>query len=192
MTTTAASATIRTDEWSSESLASQSDMSQWRGACGRGRRVRGAQGNVGGLVEAPPGIPQQATSNLSCPSSHTETPLPLGFDFNHGSNYVPCLVTLNGGRRVPARYIHVVMSNDPYVISIIPGDNNHYGSVLHAKPSYDIDQFQRPCYGMDNLWHLKYGVDEAEEFNNALAFLHDHLLTAEVHCYRKAGMLEAS
>ena len=143
-------------------------------------------------MEAPPGIPQRATSHPSRPSPCTETPLPLGFDFNRGSNYVPCLVTLNGGRRVPARYIHIVMSNDPYVISIIPGNNNHYGSVLHAKPSYDIDQFQHPHYGMDNLWHLKYRVDEAEEFNNALAFLHDHLLTAEVHCYHKAGMLEAS
>ena len=84
------------------------------------------------------------------------------------------------------------MSNDPYVIGIVPGDDNHYGSALHAEPCYDIDQFQRPRYHTDDLWRLKYGADEAEEFDEALAFLHDRSLTAEVHRYREAGMLEAS
>ena len=143
-------------------------------------------------MEAPPGIPQRATSHASRPSPRTETPPPLGFDFNCGSNYVPCLVTLDGGRCVPACYVHVVMSNDPYIISIVPGDDNHYGLALHAEPCYDIDQFQCPCYHTNDLWHLKYGVDEAEEFDEALSFLHDHLLTAEVHRYHEAGMLEVS
>ena len=84
------------------------------------------------------------------------------------------------------------MSNDPYIISIVPGDNNHYGSVLHAEPSYDIDQFQHPHYGTDDLWCLKYGANEVEEFNEALNFLHDCSLTAEVHWYCEARMLEAS
>ena len=88
-------------------------------------------------------------------------------------NYVPCLVTLNRGRHVPARYVHMVMSNDPYVISIILGDDNHYSSVLHTKPSYNINQFQHPHYGIDDLWHLKYGADEAKEFDNTLSFLHN-------------------
>ena len=65
------------------------------------------------------------------------------------------------------------MSNDLYVIGIVPGDDNHYGSPLHAEPSYDIDQFQRPRYHTNDLWHLKYGADKAEEFDNALSFLHD-------------------
>ena len=38
-TTTAATTTICMDERSSESVASRSDMSQWCGACGCGRRV---------------------------------------------------------------------------------------------------------------------------------------------------------
>ena len=83
------------------------------------------------------------------------------------------------------------MSNNPYVIGIIPGDDNHYGSALYAEPSYNINQFQRPHYGMDNLWHLKYGANEVEEFDEALSFLHDCSLTVEVHHYCKAGMLEA-
>ena len=171
--TTATTTTIHTDEWSSESVASRSDTSQQCGAHGRRRRVQGVQGNAGGLVEAPPGIPQRATSHASRPSPRTGTPLPLGFDFNRSSNYVPCLVTLDGGRRVPARYICMVMSNDPYVISIVPRDDNHYGSALHTEPCYDINQFQHPRYHADDLWRLKYGADEAEEFDNALSFLHD-------------------
>ena len=143
-------------------------------------------------MEAPPGVSQRATSHPSRPSPRTETPPPLGFDFNHGLNYVPCLITLNGGRRVPVRYVRVVMSNDPYVIGIVLGDDNHYGSALHAEPCYDIDQFQCPCYHTDDLWRLKYGANEAEEFDEALSFLHDRSLTAEVHRYREARMLEAS
>ena len=49
-----------------------------------------------------------------------------------------------------------------------------------------------PHYHTDDLWHLKYGADEAEEFDKALSFLHDRSLTAEVHHYCEAGMLEAS
>ena len=89
-------------------------------------------------MEAPPGVPQRAMSNISRPSPHTETPPLLGFNFNRGSNYVPCLVTLDGGRRVPARYVRVVMSNDPYVIGIVLGDDNHYGSALLLRHSRDV------------------------------------------------------
>ena len=84
------------------------------------------------------------------------------------------------------------MSNDLYVIGIIPGDDNHYGLPLHVEPWYNINQFQRPRYHTDDLWHLKYRADEAEEFDKALSFLHNHSLTAEVHRYREAGMLEVS
>ena len=72
--TTTAATTIHTDERSSESVASRSDTSQRHGACGYRRRVQRVQGNVGGLVEAPPGVPQRAMSNTSRPSPCTETP----------------------------------------------------------------------------------------------------------------------
>ena len=75
---------------------------------------------------------------------------------------------------------------------IIPGDDNHYGLALHAEPCYDIDQFQRPCYHTNDLWCLKYGADEAEEFDDTLSFLHNCSLTTKVHRYCEAGMLEAS
>ena len=84
------------------------------------------------------------------------------------------------------------MSNDPYIVGIVPGDNNHYGSALYAEPCYDINQFQCPHYHTDDLWHLKYRADEVEEFAEALSFLHDHSLTAKVHHYCEAGMLEVS
>ena len=84
------------------------------------------------------------------------------------------------------------MSNNLYVIGIVPRDDNHYGSALHAEPCYNIDQFQCPRYHTDDLWRLKYGADEAEEFDEALSFLHDRSLTAEVHHYHEARMLEAS
>ena len=51
-----------------------------------------------------------------------ETPPPLGFNFNHRVNYIPCIITNSDRRGVPARYTSVIMGPDPHIIGIIPGD----------------------------------------------------------------------
>ena len=65
-----------------------------------------------------------------------ETPPPLGFNFNCGANYIPCVITNSEGRGVPARYTRVIMDPDPHVIGIIPGDRCQYGGPLYALPCY--------------------------------------------------------
>ena len=72
----------------------------------------------------------------------TEMPPPIGFDYNHGPNYVPFIITNNSGGSVPACFTRVIMGADPHVIGMILGDNHQYGGPLHAAP--DHDQGERP------------------------------------------------
>ena len=112
-----------------------------------------------------------------------ETPPPLGFNYNHGPNYVPCIINDNNGRGVPAHFTRVIMGVDPHVISMIPGDCNQYSGPLHATP--DHDQGERPQYAPDDLWQFKIGTDNSTHFDLALDFIHDLSLTAEVSCFRE-------
>ena len=114
-------------------------------------------------------------------------PPPLGFNFNHGVNYVPCIVTDNRGRGVPAQYTRVIMGPDPHVIGIIPGDTSQYGGPLYAVP--DHDQGERPRYAQDDFWRFKYGSDDFDQFESALEHIGDLSLTAEVTRYREASRL---
>ena len=108
----------------------------------------------------------------------TETPPPIGFNYNHGPNYVPCVISDNHGRNIPARYTRVVMGADPHVIGMIPGDNNQYGGPLYATP--DHDQGERSRYTPDDLWQFKISADNSTRVNLALDFIHDLSLMAEV------------
>ena len=114
-------------------------------------------------------------------------PPSLGFNFNRGANYVPCIVTDNRGRGVLARYTRVIMGPDPHIIGIIPGDSLQYGGPLYAVP--DHDQEERPRYAQDNLWRFKYSADDFDRFESALEHIGDLSLTAEVMRYHEASCL---
>ena len=112
-------------------------------------------------------------------------PPPLGFSFNRGVNYVPCIVTDNRGRGVPARYTRVIMGPDPHIIGIIPRDNSQHGGPLYAIP--DHDQGERRRYAQDDFWRFKFSADDFDWFESALEHISDLSLTAEVTRYREAS-----
>ena len=114
-------------------------------------------------------------------------PPPLGFNFNCGVNYVPCIVTDNRGRGVPVHYTRVIMGPDPHVIGIIPGDNLQYGGPLYAIP--DHDQGERPWYTQDVFWQFKFSADNFDRFESTLEHISDLSLTTEVTRYREASCL---
>ena len=116
-----------------------------------------------------------------------ETPPPLGFIYNRGPNYVPCVINDNNGRCVPARFTRVIMGADPHVIGMILGDRNQYGGPLHAAP--DHDQGERPRYTPDDLWQFKISTDNSARFDIALNFIHDLSLMAEVSRFRETSSL---
>ena len=107
-----------------------------------------------------------------------EMPPPIGFNYNRRFNYVPCIISDNNGRNIPAHFTRVVMGVDPHVIGMIPGDRNQYSGPLHAAPCHD--QGERPRYAPDDLWQFKNGADNSARFNIALYFIHNLSLTAEV------------
>ena len=157
-------------------------------------RTRGSQGSgsqarhLGTRVPPiPEGVQVRAELLLARPPRRSETPPPLGFNFNRGANYVPCIVTDNRGRGVPARYTRVIMGPDPHVIGIIPGDNSQYGGPLYAIP--DHNQGERPWYAQDDLWHFKFGADDFDQFESALEHIGDLSLTAKVTRYRETSRL---
>ena len=155
----------------------------------RGSRGSGSQARHLG-VRVPPipeGVRVRAELLLTCPTGRAETLPPLGFNFNHGVNYVPCIVTNNRGRGVLAWYTRVIMGPDPHVIGIIPGDNSQYGGPLYAVP--DHDQGDRPRYAQDDFWRFKYSTDDFDWFESDLKHISDLSLTAEVMRYRKASRL---
>ena len=48
-----------------------------------------------------------------------------------------------------------------------------------------------PRYGLDDLWQLKWGSDDAAIFDTSLEYLGDWSLMAEVHRFREAGRIIA-
>ena len=154
-----------------------------------GSRGQGSQAcDLGTQVPpVPVGVRVGAELLLTRPTGRAETPPPLGFNFNRGANYVPCIVTDNRGRGVPARYTKVIMGPDPHVIRIIPGDNSQYGGPLYAIPDHDLGE--HPWYAPDDFWRFKYGADDFDQFEAALDHIGDLSLTAKVMHYRESSRL---
>ena len=155
----------------------------------QGARGAGSQARCmgGGVQPVPMGVRVRAELLSPRPARTAETPPPLGFNFNHGVNFVPCIVTNCKGRGVPAWYTRVIMGPDPHVIGIILGDRSQYGGPLYALPDHDLGE--RPQYAHDDLWCFKLGSDEKVHFDNALEYIHDLSLTVEVARFREASHL---
>ena len=116
-----------------------------------------------------------------------ETLPPIGFNYNRGPNYVPCIISDNNSRYIPAHFTRVIMGADPHVIGMIPGDCNQYSGPLHA--TLDHDQGERPQYTPDDLWQFKIGADNSTRFNVTLNCLHNLSLTAEVSRFHETSHL---
>jgi hypothetical protein len=166
-------------------LAPESDAPQRR-------RTRGQRGQGGTRVSVVQPVlsvsghvsrPAESVSDLTTRLTHP--PPPLGFEHNIGRNYVPCLISFEGGRQVPATYIRVVMSIDPQVIGRRNGDVAEYGGPVYAQPDFGAEASR---YAPDNLGRFKANAPESEAFDNALTFIHDRALIAEVYRFCQASM----
>jgi hypothetical protein len=166
-------------------LASESDAPQ---RC----RTRGQRGQGGARISVvQPVFPisghvsRAAESVSDLTSRLTHPPPPLGFERNIGRNYVPCLISLEGGRQVPATYVRVVMSIDPQVIGRRDGDEAEYGGPVHVQPDFGAEASR---YAPDDLGRFKANAPESEAFDNVLTFIHDRALIAEVYRFCQASM----
>ena len=76
----------------------------------RGRGRVPAQGNAGGGV--PPHRAGASTTTASRKGKRARSPTPDGYVVNRGTAYVPIII-LQDGRRTPAKYVRVIMSDNP-------------------------------------------------------------------------------
>ena len=101
---------------------------------------------------------------------------------NQGPQYVPFHIVNRDGVTVPAKYIKVKMTNDPYAYGMLDSQGEVYKGLIHAAPVLDITHV--PHLGADDLASLHFDYADASRIDNALARVGDKSLCAEVHRFR--------
>ena len=108
--------------------------------------------------------------------------MPRGFEMNRGPQYVPFHIVNRDGVTVPAKYVRVKMTNDPYAFGMLNSTGEVYKGLIHAAPVLDITHV--PRLGADDLTSLRFDYMDASRIDNALARVSDKSLCTEVHCFR--------
>ena len=123
-------------------------------------------------------------------NSRPLSPIPRGFKMNRGPQYVPFHIVNRDGVTVPAKYIKVKMTNDPYAYSMLDSQGEVYKGLIHAAPVLDITHV--PRLGADDLVSLRFDYADASHIDNALARVGDKSLCAKVHrfCHIKRRFAE--
>ena len=98
---------------------------------------------------------------------------------NHGPQYVPFHIVNRDRVTVPAKYVKTKMTNDPYAYSMLNSTGEVYKGLIHAAPVLDITHV--PRLGPDDLTSLCFDYKDASRIDNALAWVGDKSLCAEVH-----------
>ena len=111
-----------------------------------------------------------------------KSPIPRGFEMNHGSQYVPFHIVNRDGVTVPAKYVKVKMTNDPYAFGMLNSTGEVYKGLIHAAPVLDITDV--PRLDTNDLVSLRFDYADASRIDNALARVGDKSLCAEVHRFR--------
>ena len=101
---------------------------------------------------------------------------------NHGPQYVPFHIVNRDGVTVPAKYVKVKMTNDPYAYGMLSSTGEVYKGLIHAALVLDITHV--PCLSPDDLVSLRFDYADASRIDNALARVGDRSLCAEVHRFR--------
>ena len=101
---------------------------------------------------------------------------------NHGPQYVPFHIVNRARATVPAKYVKVKMTNDPYAYGMLNSTGEVYKGLIHAAPMLDITHV--PHLGADDLTSLRFDYVDVSCIDNALACIGDKSLCAEVHRFR--------
>jgi hypothetical protein len=111
-------------------------VAEWMGLrCGRGQRGRPRQ-PVTVHYPVPPAHPRHA--NQGAQAVHRPlSPAVQGYENNQGTSYVPFTILDATGRQVPARYIKVHMTDNPYVEARMAMDGPVHRGEIHAAAVHD-------------------------------------------------------
>ena len=102
---------------------------------------------------------------------------------NQGTAYVPIII-LQDGRRIPAKYVRVIMSDNPEVFGTMGRGEPIFHAEIHAARSHDYGKAAE--YSPDDLKYLRADYAESRTVDDALSHIGDVSLTAEVRRYRAA------
>ena len=102
---------------------------------------------------------------------------------NRGTAYVP-IVIIQDGRRVPAKYVRTIMSDNPEVFGTMGRGEPIFRAEIHAARSHDYGKAAE--YTPDDLKYLRADYAESRIVDDALSHIGDVSLTAEVKRYRAA------
>ena len=105
--------------------------------------------------------------------------MPDWFEWNHGTAYVPFIITNRFGRPTPAQFIQVHMTDNPYIVAQLTADGPSYCGELHATAITDIDAPPEVLTD-DTMRMFAPNFLGAGLISDALKAVGDRSLTAEV------------
>ena len=85
-------------------------------------------------------------------AGRSPSPIPRFFELNQGPGYIPFLITNNQGHNIPAKYISVHMTANPYALRKLKSDGPTKWGEIHAASRYDYAHVME--YSNDNLRKL--------------------------------------
>ena len=147
----------------------------------RNRGRVSAKGYAGGGV--PPHRPGASAATASRKGKRTRSATPDGYVVNRGTSYVPIII-LQDGRRTPAKYVRVIMSDNPEAFGTMGRGEPIFRAEIHAARSHDYGKAAE--YTPDDLKYLRADYAESRVVDDALSHIADVSLTAEVKRYRAA------
>jgi hypothetical protein len=125
---------------------------------------------------------QEADTEGLLQVSGTWTPVPEGYAYNLGAQYVPMPIRGPDGRIWPAQFTKVEFTDNPTVHSFRAGSPTPYSDHLYATPFFDLRQ--RPRYAIADVWFLSTRYPYWDEVDLGIKALGDQTVQAEVHRYR--------
>ena len=147
-----------------------------RGQCGRGQARVSGQSSDGA-----PRPPSYNTARREQCREPVPILVPEDFEINEGDQAIPFTITDRFGRPMPARYIRVHMTSNPYVIARLTANGPNYRGELHATP-YNGTEEVEPLTD-EAMRMLEPDFPAAEHVSNVLRRMNDRTLWAEVIRY---------
>jgi hypothetical protein len=110
------------------------------------------------------------------------TPMPEGYAYNLGAQFVPMPIQGPDGRIWLAQFTKVEFSDDPTVHGFRAGSPTPYSDHLYATPFFDLRQHL--CYAVADVWFLSTRYPYQDKVDLGIKALGDQTVQVEVRRYR--------
>ena len=115
-------------------------------------------------------------------AGHSTSPIPCFIELNQGPGYISFLIANDQGQNVPAKYISVHMTANPYALRMLKSDGPVKWGEIHVVPRYNYSHVKG--YSDDDLRELLPSWHESLNIDVALVKMCNCLLQVKVHWYR--------